>query len=88
MRTQAHLPFHTVPSSVGKPPLLLSWCFTSTETIWFIRDRGGGEVVGGGAVGGRGVIGNENPGPPPFPHRSWALRVWRFFHGALRPQKP
>ena len=25
--------------------------------------------------GGRGVIGNENPGPPPFPHRSWALRV-------------
>ena len=40
--------------------LLLSWCFTSTKTIWFIRD------------GGKNGIGNESPDPPPCLHSSWA----------------
>ena len=54
--------------------LLLSRCFTSTETVWLIRD---------------GEIGNDSPGRPPCSHSSWTLSsVYFFFHGALRPQKP
>ena len=31
--------------------LLLSWCFTTTETVWLIKDRGRDEMVGGRAAG-------------------------------------
>ena len=44
--------------------LYLSWCITSRETIWLIRD------------GGKNGIENECPGPPPCSHSSWALSVY------------
>ena len=43
--------------------LLLSWCFTSTETTRLIRDG----------------VGNEGPGPPPCSHSSRPLICWNFF---------
>ena len=56
----------------------LSWCFTSTETI--IMDYQGRWKNG---------VGNENPGPRPCSHRSWALSsAVFFFQCVLRPQKP
>ena len=36
----------------------LSWCYTSTETIWLIRDEG------------KSGVGNESPGLPPCSHSS------------------
>ena len=61
MRAKATSLFTQLLSSDTDRLLLLSCCCTSTETVWFIRDRGNNG------------IGNESPGPPPCPDSSWAL---------------
>ena len=45
MRAQAHLSVHTQLLSSAQS-VLLSWCFTSIETAWLIRDGGKGGVGG------------------------------------------
>ena len=53
MKAQAYLPVHTAPVLWGGLCLLLSLCFTSTETIWFIRDGCVCVCVCGGGGGDR-----------------------------------
>ena len=51
-------------------------CFTSTETVWRIKDGGCGDRIG-----------NESPGPPPFPAHT-AFDVFSLFFFGFRVKCP